>query len=220
MAYSTATLHRHETAGGIAKRSIDVVVSAVGLVVLSPLLALIAIAVRLDSRGPALFKQTRVGRQGAPFTLLKFRSMSDRVDDSIHREAIEKVFAGEAISDDPKSPFKLTTDPRVTRLGAFLRRTSLDELPQLLNVLRGEMSLVGPRPMIPYELEHFQEWQHERHIVRPGITGLAQVKSRGRANMDEILRLDVEYAQTCSFWNDVKLILQTFPIVFKGLGAR
>lgn len=220
MAYSTAELQPREIAGGFLKRSTDIVVSAIALVVLSPLLALIAIAVRLDSRGPALFRQTRVGRHEEPFTLLKFRSMSDRADDGIHRKAIEKVFAGEAISDDPKSPFKLTTDPRVTRLGAFLRRTSLDELPQLFNVLRGEMSLVGPRPMIPYELEHFQDWQHERHLVRPGITGLAQVKSRGRANMDEILHLDVEYARTCSFWNDFKLILQTFPIVFKGLGAR
>jgi lipopolysaccharide/colanic/teichoic acid biosynthesis glycosyltransferase len=206
--------------GGVLKRGIDIVVSAIALVVLSPLLALIAIAVRLDSPGPSLFRQTRVGRHEQPFTLLKFRSMTDRVDDAIHRAAIEKVFAGEAISDDPKSPFKLTRDPRVTRLGAFLRRTSLDELPQLYNVLKGEMSLVGPRPMIPYELKHFQDWHHERHMVRPGITGLAQVKSRGRANMDEILSHDVEYARTCSLRNDIKLVFQTIPIVFKGLGAR
>ena len=117
-------------------------------------------------------------------------------------------------------PYKLANDPRVTRIGRWLRRTSLDELPQLVNVLRGEMSLVGPRPMIPYELEHLEDWHRERHRVRPGITGLAQVAVRGRASTEEILRLDVEYARSYSLMVDAQIIIETFPVVFRGLGAR
>lgn len=203
-----------------AKRVFDIAAAAAGVLVLAPALIIIAAAIQLDSRGPVIFRQQRIGRNGEAFTIFKFRTMTDKVDDKIHREAIKRLWAGEKLSDDPGSPYKLAADPRVTRVGRWLRRTSLDELPQLFNVLRGDMSIVGPRPMIDYEVADFQPWHHERHQVRPGITGLAQVRARGRADLDEILRLDVEYVKSSGFLFDIKLILETVPVVFRGLGAR
>jgi lipopolysaccharide/colanic/teichoic acid biosynthesis glycosyltransferase len=140
--------------------------------------------------------------------------------DQTHRRAIQRMWAGERISDDPKAEFKLTNDARVTSVGRWLRRTSLDELPQLINVLRGEMSIVGPRPAIPYEIDYFQEWHHERHLVNPGITGLWQVRGRGRVGPMEMLRLDVEYVRTWTLWTDLKLIVLTIPAMLRALGAR
>ena len=201
-----------------AKRTLDVIFAGLALLILAPVLVAVALAVRLDSGGPVLFRQQRVGRGGALFTCLKFRTMVHNADQAIHERAFAQVVAGAAVSDDPRAPFKLARDPRVTRVGALLRRTSLDELPQLWNVLRGDMSLVGPRPAIPYELRHYRPWQHARHNVKPGITGLWQVYGRGAMAFDDMMALDVRYATEWTFWLDVKLLALTLPAIIRQRG--
>ncbi|QOZ46257.1 sugar transferase [Bradyrhizobium sp. CCBAU 53340] len=211
---------RKATPREFGKRALDVVICVLAL----PMLALIStgvwIAIHLDSPGPALFRQRRIGRDEKPFTCFKFRTLRHNADENVHREAIRRAWANEPLSNDPAAPYKLTDDPRVTRVGRWLRRTSLDELPQFLNVLRGEMSIVGPRPAIPYELEYFRDWHHTRHIVKPGITGLCQVRGRGRVSLEVMLEMDVEYALNWTLWTDLKLIVLTFPVVLRGHGAR
>lgn len=202
------------------KRALDVAISVPAIVVLTPVFIVVWIAIHLDSPGPAVFCQRRVGRDEKPFNCFKFRTLRHNADQNVHREAIRRAWAKEALSNDPDAPYKLTDDSRVTRIGRVLRRTSLDELPQLLNVLRGEMSIVGPRPAIPYELEHFRDWHHKRHIVKPGITGLCQVRGRGRVCPEVMLEMDVEYAMNWTLWTDLKLIALTFPAVLRGRGAR
>ncbi len=202
-----------------AKRALDIVISAVGIILLLPLFAVLSLIICLDSPGPAIFRQQRVGQREKLFTCLKFRTLYRNAREEVHRQAIRRLWAGERLSDDPNSPYKLTNDCRVTRVGYWLRRTSLDELPQLINVLRGEMSIVGPRPVIPYELEHFQEWHHERHDVKPGITGAWQVGGRARLNQEEMLDLDIKYVRTWNIWTDLKLIILTIPSMVKGGGA-
>jgi len=198
--------------------------SLAALIVLSPLLALIAVAIKLTSKGPVLFKQGRVGQHGVIFQFLKFRSMLPNSDPRVHREFVNEFIAGSASSLQPGKPkrkvFKITDDPRVTRVGAILRRTSLDELPQFWNVLKGEMSLVGPRPPIPYELESYRTW-HKRRIleVKPGITGLWQVYGRSRTTFDEMVRLDLRYARTWSILLDLKILFQTPRAIVSGEGA-
>jgi lipopolysaccharide/colanic/teichoic acid biosynthesis glycosyltransferase len=199
---------------------LDIIVSALGIILLLPVFIILWLAIRHDSPGPAIFRQRRVGKSEKFFTCLKFRTLYHNANEEVHRQAIRRFWAGERLSDDPNRPYKLTNDSRITRIGHWLRRTSLDELPQLFNVLRGEMSIVGPRPAIPYELEHFQEWHHERHDVKPGITGAWQVDGRGRLKQEDMLELDVEYVRTWSIWNDLKLIALTIPSVVKGDGAR
>jgi lipopolysaccharide/colanic/teichoic acid biosynthesis glycosyltransferase len=201
------------------KRTLDIIVSVLGLILVAPIFIILWVAIRLDSPGPAIFRQQRVGRNEKLFTCLKFRTLYHNVSEEVHRQAIRRLWAGARLSDDPNIPYKLTIDSRVTRVGRWLRRTSLDELPQFINVLRGEMSIVGPRPAIPYELEYFQEWHHERHNVKPGITGAWQARGRGRLNLEEMLELDVNYARTWSVWEDLKLIALTIPSVVRGRGA-
>jgi lipopolysaccharide/colanic/teichoic acid biosynthesis glycosyltransferase len=206
------------------KRSIDIFGSLFALVLLSPALAIIAIAIKLDSRGPVLFKQTRVGEHGGRFSLLKFRSMSMLCDPCVHEDYVKRYISGredtKQSTADGKEVYKLARDQRVTRIGRFLRRTSLDELPQLINVLRGEMSLVGPRPPIPYELEAYDIWHMRRLLeARPGITGLWQVNGRSRTTFDEMVRLDLRYAKTWSLWLDLKILFQTPRAVLSGDGA-
>ncbi|QQO31937.1 sugar transferase [Bradyrhizobium diazoefficiens] len=203
-----------------AKRALDVAISVPAIVVLAPVFILVWIIIHLDSPGPAVFCQRRIGRDEKPFNCFKLRTLRHNSDQNVHREAIRRAWANEALSNDPDAPYKLTDDPRVTRVGRLLRRTSLDELPQLLNVLRGEMSIVGPRPAIPYELEHFRDWHHKRHIVKPGITGISQVRGRGRVCPEVMLEMDVEYAMNWTLWTDLKLIALTFPAVLRGRGAR
>ena len=203
----------------VFKRVVDVVVSAMLIAILSPLMVLIAIAIRLNSPGPALFRQRRVGQNGVPFTLFKFRTMTVDGDDSIHRQYMEDLVRGEAearLNDSGERVF-LLDDPRVTRLGSMLRKTSLDELPNLFNVLRGDMSLVGPRPPISYEFELYDERARARLDVKPGMTGLAQVRGRGRLNFEEILEADLHYIETWSLGLDFKILLKTVPSV---LGKR
>ena len=189
------------------KRAVDVVAAVVLLVLLSPLLALIAVAVRCETSGPALFRQDRYGRGLWPFVVLKFRTMHHNASPELHRRFIAQLAAG---GDDPGGGLKkLTHDPRVTRVGSFLRRTSLDELPQLVNVLRGEMSLVGPRPAVPYELAHYAPEHYARFDVRPGITGLWQVSGRSEVGFLEMLDLDAEYARTNGPKLDALIVLRT-----------
>jgi lipopolysaccharide/colanic/teichoic acid biosynthesis glycosyltransferase len=206
------------------KRAMDIVGSALMLAVCAPIFLTIALAVKFSSKGPILFRQQRVGQYGQHFTFLKFRSMQVNNDHSVHKEFITKFIASEACkqpsSGNGDGVFKLTNDKRVTRVGKFLRRTSLDELPQFLNVLRGEMSLVGPRPPIPYELAAYQTWHRRRVLeVKPGITGLWQVTGRSRVNFDEMVRLDLRYATSWSPTLDFTILIRTPLAVIKGEGA-
>jgi len=203
------------------KRLMDVVGSLLALLVLAPVFAAVAVAIRFSSKGPILFRQRRVGHRGLPFNLLKFRSMYVNNDASIHREYVKKLVAGKAekqsASGNRNGVYKLTSDPRITRVGVFLRRSSLDELPQFINVLMGEMSLVGPRPPLPYEVEDYAVWHRRRLLeAKPGITGLWQVNGRNRVAFDDMVRLDLMYAKTWSPWLDLKILLRTPLAVIEG----
>lgn len=191
------------------KRGLDLVIAGAALVLLSPLLLAAAILVRLSSPGPILFRQTRVGEGERPFTILKFRTMYADADDRLHREFNRRELLGDAATVAENGIFKPQADPRLTPVGAVLRRYSIDELPQLLNVLRGEMSLVGPRPSLPWEVELFTPEQRRRHRCRPGITGLWQVSGRNRLSMQEMLSLDLAYAERSSLWLDLAILLRT-----------
>jgi len=178
--------------------------------------------VKLKSSGPVFFEQERVGQNMKPFRMLKFRTMHANVDHKLHHDYVTRFIhsSGDAQAGDTPGVFKITNDPRVTPIGGFLRKTSLDELPQLLNVLRGDMSLVGPRPPLPYEVEQYKPWHCRRVLeAKPGITGLWQVTGRSRTTFDEMVRLDLRYARTCSIWNDIKILLATPAAVFSGKGA-
>lgn len=201
----------------VAKRAIDFFGALVGLLILSPIMLMVAIAIKLTSPGPVIFKQERLGYLGEPFIFLKFRSMDHRCDDLIHREYIEKFI--ENNYEETPQLYKITKDPRITSLGKFLRKTSLDELPQLFNVLSGEMSLVGPRPPIEYEVKMYKKWHKQRMHVKPGITGLWQVEGRSRMLFDEMVRLDIQYAKSWSIWLDFKIIFKTFKVILNDRGA-
>jgi lipopolysaccharide/colanic/teichoic acid biosynthesis glycosyltransferase len=210
----------------VSKRLIDIVGGSLLLLLLLPLFLLIAITIKATSKGPVLFAQQRIGQCGRPFTFLKFRSMLVNNDHTVHREYVTRLIAGEAIkhaitdTDNPDSVYKITKDSRITPFGMLLRRSSVDELPQLINVLRGDMSLVGPRPAIPYEVAAYQTWHRRRVLeVKPGITGLWQVNGRSRLTFDEMVRLDLRYAKTWSPWLDLRIILQTPRAVLSGDGA-
>jgi lipopolysaccharide/colanic/teichoic acid biosynthesis glycosyltransferase len=210
-------------AARLIKRAIDIAGSLVALIVLSPVLLPVALAIKLTSKGPILFKQTRVGQYGVRFTFLKFRSMYFGNNPQIHQDYVRRLISGEdngAKGGANGGVYKIKDDPRVTPLGRFLRKTSLDELPQLFNVLKGEMSLVGPRPPIPYEVEAYDIWHRRRFLeVAPGITGLWQVKARSRTKFEDMVRLDLEYARTWSLGLDFKILLETPRAVFFGGGA-
>jgi lipopolysaccharide/colanic/teichoic acid biosynthesis glycosyltransferase len=210
--------------GRTTKRMIDVLGSLSLLALLSPVFLAIAAAVKLTSKGPVLFRQKRIGEHGTPFTFLKFRSMYVDNDSSQHKEYVRQLIAGQAAKQptdgNGEGVFKLTNDPRITPVGSFLRRTSLDELPQFFNVLRGEMSLVGPRPPVPYEVEAYATWHRRRLLeAKPGITGLWQVEGRSRVGFDDMVRLDLRYARNCSPLLDLKILLQTPRAVLNGDGA-
>jgi lipopolysaccharide/colanic/teichoic acid biosynthesis glycosyltransferase len=204
------------------KRCLDIVCSLTLMVLLAPLLAAVGLAVKLTSRGPVIFRQVRIGRMMKPFLICKFRTMRANADHGIHHKYVSWFITS---SDQPQSQdknqvFKLTSDPRITPIGHFLRKTSLDELPQLWNVLRGEMSLVGPRPPLWYELQQYKPWHRHRVLeVKPGITGLWQVSGRSRTTFDEMVRLDLRYARTRSLWADIKILLATPKAVISGKGA-
>jgi len=200
------------------KRAMDIVGSVIALIVFAPFYLLIAAAIKLDSKGPVIFRQERLGQFGNSFTCLKFRSMYANNDLSIHREFMKRVIQGEYKGNDGEegqTVYKMVDDPRITRVGRFLRRTSLDELPQFINVLKGEMSLVGPRPPLAYECQNYELWHRRRVLeVKPGITGLWQVNGRSRVRFDDMVRLDLRYVRTCSLWLDIQILLQTPKAVF------
>jgi lipopolysaccharide/colanic/teichoic acid biosynthesis glycosyltransferase len=214
---------------GMLKRAIDIVGSIMALILFSPIFLLIAVAIKATSKGPILFRQKRIGQLGEPFVFLKFRSMTAGNNDAVHKEYVRQLIAGKAKpqpsngngNGNGNGVFKLTEDSRITRVGAFLRRSSLDELPQFINVLKGEMSLVGPRPPIPYEVERYDIWHRRRLLeVKPGITGLWQINGRSRVTFDEMVRLDLRYARSWSPWMDIKILLQTPRAVVLGEGAH
>jgi exopolysaccharide biosynthesis polyprenyl glycosylphosphotransferase len=206
------------------KRAMDVTCSLMALILLSPLFAFIAIAIKLTSKGPVLFRQQRIGQYGVSFTFLKFRSMYFGNDPKIHQDYVKSFISAGAEStghkDEAKPVYKLRDDPRITPLGKVLRKTSLDELPQFFNVLIGEMSLVGPRPPVPYEFDAYDRWHRSRLLeTKPGITGLWQVSGRSKTTFDEMVRLDLQYARAWSLWLDIKILLKTPRAVFSGEGA-
>jgi lipopolysaccharide/colanic/teichoic acid biosynthesis glycosyltransferase len=208
----------------VIKRAIDVVCSGALLLVLSPFLAAIVALIKLTSKGPVIYKQERLGQYGARFMCLKFRTMCTNNDPKIHQEYVQQFIAGKDglnnSEGSDKPVYKLVNDPRVTFIGGFLRKTSMDELPQFWNVLRGDMSLVGPRPPVPYEFEVYDIWHRRRVLeVRPGVTGLWQVSGRNRTRFDEMVRLDLRYSRTWSIWLDLKILLATPWAVFSGGGA-
>jgi lipopolysaccharide/colanic/teichoic acid biosynthesis glycosyltransferase len=206
------------------KRLMDVVGGGGALVFFAPVFLLISLMIKMSSKGPVFFRQQRIGQHGEPFTFLKFRTMQVNNDPALHKEYVKKLIAGRAepaaADGNGHGVYKIKSDPRVTRVGAFLRSTSLDELPQLINVLRGEMSLVGPRPPIKYEVDAYDIWHRSRLLeAKPGITGLWQVNGRSRVKFDDMVRLDIRYARTWSIWLDLKILIQTPHAVLLGEGA-
>jgi lipopolysaccharide/colanic/teichoic acid biosynthesis glycosyltransferase len=228
------------------KRIIDILVAFIALALLWPLLVAIAVLVKIDSSGPALFVQTRIGKGGRPFRIYKFRTMSHGLDDSAHRRFMQAFVRGDigrlstflsrrqsrgtgprasrgrnTLGGPPSvTVYKPFGDSQVTRVGRILRKTSLDELPQLLNVLTGQMSLIGPRPNVPWEVEAYKSWHRERLNIRPGITGLAQVEGRSAIDFDTIARHDIAYVRRMSLGLDLRIILKTVSSVFSGNGAH
>jgi exopolysaccharide biosynthesis polyprenyl glycosylphosphotransferase len=198
------------TSSALLKRLMDIAGAAAGLVVLSPLLAMLALAVKVDSRGPLFFRQRRIGRQGRQFAMLKFRSMVPDADAIKHKLRDRNEVQG--------GLFKIADDPRITRVGRFLRRTSLDELPQLFNVLAGSMSLVGPRPLVEDEDALIEGWQRRRLAVKPGMTGMWQIFGSSRIPMEEMVKIDYLYGANWSIWLDLKILLRTIPYVLRRRG--
>ena len=208
----------------LVKRCIDLSGSVIALMIFSPVFIAIAVAVKMTSKGPVIFRQTRVGMHGQPFTFLKFRSMYIDRDENPHIDYIKKFIDGKPVeaggADEKREVYKLTKDPRITPVGRWIRKTSLDELPQFINVLKGEMSLVGPRPPLPYEFDLYDTW-HKRRLrqVKPGITGLWQVHGRSSTTFDDMVRLDLKYVDERSLWLDIKILLKTPAAVFSCKGA-
>src|SRR5438045_2307142 len=214
------------------KRLMDVVLTSILLILLSPVMLLIAVLIKLDTRGPVFFTQERVGTSRRShkgvlsweirnFRMYKFRSMVNNADNSLHEAYIKAWVEGRAeAANDTGTKFKLTNDPRITRVGRIIRKTSLDELPQLFNVLKGEMSLVGPRPVPTYEVAQYEDWHCERLAALPGITGIWQVNGRGQVPFEEQVRMDIQYVRSRSLWLDLRLLVLTIPAVLSGDGAQ
>ena len=203
------------------KRALDNFFTLLILVPLCLVIVVVGVLIRLDSEGPIFFRQKRFGQNGKAFTMLKFRSMYVKQDDSIHREAVKRYIDGQALHTDSNGEvsYKLAVDPRITRVGRFLRKTSIDELPQFLNVLRGEMTLVGPRPPVQYEVEHYKPSDWPRLAGKPGLTGVWQVYGRSAVTFQEMVEMDIAYLQRQSSWEDIKLIVMTLPVMLRGSGA-
>jgi exopolysaccharide biosynthesis polyprenyl glycosylphosphotransferase len=203
------------------KRGLDIVSSLALLLLLSPIFAVVGLLVKLTSRGPVFFRQTRVGEGAKPFTMLKFRTMHANADSALHHQFVTNFIQSRGTQAAGKTEvFKIENDPRVTSIGRFLRKTSLDELPQFWNVLRGDMSMVGPRPPLRYELEQYRSWHWRRVLeAKPGVTGLWQVRGRSRTTFDEMVRLDLQYVRTRSLWTDVRILFATPRAVVSGKGA-
>jgi exopolysaccharide biosynthesis polyprenyl glycosylphosphotransferase len=207
----------------VLKRMVDLLGASLGLLLAAPVMLVTAVLIKLDSKGPVFFRQERIGTGGRPFQVWKFRTMQTGASDAVHRELVTRMLVGEEIGTghlgtDGKPVYKLVNDSRVTRIGGFLRRTSIDELPQLFNVLKGDMSLVGPRPPVGYEFEAYDHWQYDRLQVRPGITGLWQVSGRNLLTYRQMCELDVQYVRDWSLYLDFKILLKTIPVVLFNSG--
>ena len=204
-----------------AKRVLDILFTLLIFIPLCLVMAIIAVCIRLDSKGSIFYRQKRVGLNGVEFDMLKFRSMYANSNDALHRQSIEKYMNGQKIQDDGDAAmsYKQANDPRITRVGRFIRKTSLDELPQFLNVLRGEMSLVGPRPPVPYEVERYSQRDWLRLAGKPGLTGTWQVYGRSKVTFQEMVTMDIDYLQRQSMSEDVKLIFLTVPVMVQGRGG-
>jgi lipopolysaccharide/colanic/teichoic acid biosynthesis glycosyltransferase len=210
-----------QRASAVARRALDLALTLPFLLLIAPLMLLIAAVVRLDSAGPAIYRQRRVGLGGREFEVNKFRSMRSGADSKRHRDYVNQLIGtgSDGAQRGGEGLFKLVVDDRITRAGRFLRRWSLDELPQLWNVVRGEMSLVGPRPVIPYEVECYPDWYHARFAVKPGLTGLWQVSGRNEKSYEEMVALDIEYARRRTLWLDLKILARTALVVLTHRGA-
>ena len=202
----------------LTKRFFDILLCLLLIPVLIPIMGLISIFILTNSPGPVLFKQRRIGKDGQPFTIFKFRTLYHQADSTRHQEFMRQYIVGKALKHGNGS-YKPPIERQITSVGRLLRKTSLDELPQIINVLRGEMSLVGPRPNVEWEVQEYQNWHRERLSVKPGITGLAQVKGRSSISFDELVTFDIEYVQNQSIGLDFKIMFLTLLIVFKGRGA-
>jgi len=218
--YHDLVVHDRSVRSALAvKRTFDVAIAVTGLLAFAPLLLLIALAVKLSSPGPVLFRQHRLGQSGRAFNFLKFRTMHAGADGRVHKLFVTKLIRGD-IESRTLGVYKISSDPRVTRIGRWLRKASLDELPQLWNVLKGDMSVVGPRPPITYEVEQYDRWHRSRVLaVKPGMTGLWQVNGRSRVKFDDMVRLDLRYAREWSLWLDLKILVKTPSVVLSGAGA-
>lgn len=205
----------------VPKRVVDIFFAIILLVLTSPIWLAAALLIKATSPGPILFRQERIGVNGVPFTCYKFRTMHNGVSDSAHRSLVIRMLtSGErSIDADDGLPYKISGDPRIIRVGRWMRRTSLDELPQLFNVLRGEMSIVGPRPPLPYEVDRYENWQMERLTVRPGITGLWQVSGRNRLTYNEMCDLDIKYVRSWNVITDLLIMLSTPWVMFVDGGG-
>jgi lipopolysaccharide/colanic/teichoic acid biosynthesis glycosyltransferase len=201
-----------------AKRIFDVLFTLLILIPLCIVMVIVAVCIRLETPGPVFFRQKRVGLNGIEFEMLKFRSMYLNGDDSHHREAIKQYMNGSSLNGKANA-YKLVDDPRITRVGRLIRKTSIDELPQFLNVLRGQMTLVGPRPPLPYEVEEYSQRDWLRLSGKPGLTGTWQIYGRSRVPFQEMVEMDIEYLQQQSFWLDLKLIVLTVPVMISGRGG-
>jgi len=205
----------------LLKRVLDLILTSLILIVFSPLLLLIMLAIKIGSPGPVFYKQMRLGERGKPFRFYKFRSMYVNTDDAQHRSYVKNLIkAGNPyeVDENGKPLFKISDDERVTRVGRLLRKYSVDEFPQLFNALRGEMSLVGPRPPLPSEYEDYSNWHRKRLDGIPGITGLWQVNGKNKISFEEMVQLDIHYLENWSLWRDIKIILRTIPVILKGEG--
>jgi lipopolysaccharide/colanic/teichoic acid biosynthesis glycosyltransferase len=207
----------------LVKRSIDIAVSLLVLVLGFPFLIAIALLIKITSKGPVFFAQKRIGENGRAFTLYKFRTMREGIDDSVHREFTENFIKGRVVhsslDESGSNVYKLTNDTRVTGVGGFLRKVSLDELPQFINILKGEMTIVGPRPPLCYEYECYEDWHKLRVSVKPGLTGLWQVSGRSSVPFNEMVKLDLYYIENWTILMDLKIMLKTLPVMLAGTGG-
>jgi lipopolysaccharide/colanic/teichoic acid biosynthesis glycosyltransferase len=215
---------RRNRLGRFLKRTTDILASLLVLVVGFPFFLAIALFIKMTSKGPVFFKQERVGENGGIFALFKFRTMRTNCDDSLHREFTRNFIQGRlpepSLDVKENGVYKMTDDPRITAVGGFLRKTSLDELPQFINILRGEMTIVGPRPPLPYEYECYDEWHKLRLKVRPGLTGLWQVSGRSTVPFHEMVMMDIYYIENWSLLLDLKIMLKTVPVMLAGTGGH
>jgi undecaprenyl-phosphate galactose phosphotransferase len=203
----------------MVKKNLDSIIAIFLLILVSPLFMTIAIGIKLSSKGPVIYKQKRIGKNGRAFTFYKFRSMFFEKDDSEHREFVKKVWFSKENSHKTQEIYRMTNDPRVFNFGRFIRKSSLDELPQLYNVLKGEMSIVGPRPCMPFEWEMYEEWHKNRMNILPGCTGLWQALGRATVSFEEMVILDLYYISNMTLWLDLKILFKTIPVIIFGKGG-